>query len=132
MRLQERLKADLKSAMLAKDEDKKNAIRVVMGELGRLDTKAPDDAQVIQVLKKLIKNEREMLEKSGGGADTPFIGILDAYLPQMASEDEIRTWIQANVDFGKYKNKMQAMREIMAHFGANADGNLVKAILQKF
>lgn len=132
MTLREQLKADLKSAMLAKDADRKETIRVVMGELGRLESKTPADDQVIQVLKKLIKNEREMLEKSGAKADTPFIGILEAYLPRMASEDDIRAWIQEHVDFGKYKHKMQAMREIMAHFGSSADGNLVKEILQKF
>ena len=36
----------------------------------------------------------------------------------------------ANIDFSQYKNKMQAMGLIMQHFGAGADGNRVKAVLQ--
>ena len=73
-----------------------------------------------------------MLEKSGQGATSSFITIIEAYLPKMATEDEIGQWIAANIDFSTYKNKMQAMGTIMAHFGASADGNTVKQVLQNF
>ena len=52
------------------------------------------------------------------------------YLPKQASEEEIRKWIQENIDFSVFKNKMQAMKPIMAHFGSSVDGNTVKNILQ--
>ena len=54
MTLQDKLKADLKSAMKARDETKKDAIRVVMGEMARLDTKLVPDDEIIKILKKLI------------------------------------------------------------------------------
>ncbi len=73
-----------------------------------------------------------MLEKSGGAETSPFIGIIETYLPRMATEDEIRSWIADNIDFTAYKNKMQAMGPIMAHFGASVDGNRVKQVLQGF
>ncbi|GBC60534.1 hypothetical protein DENIS_1491 [Desulfonema ishimotonii] len=130
MRLQEQIKSDLKIAMKAKDEERKNAIRVVMGEFARLESKALSDDDVIKVLKKLIKSERELLEKTGG-AETPFIGILEAYLPQMASEADILAWVRENIDLSEFKNKMQAMKPIMAHFGTQANGNVVKKILQQ-
>jgi uncharacterized protein len=131
MELQERIKLDLKAAMKAKDEPRKSALRVVIGEFGRGERKELTDAEVVAVLRKLIKSERETIEQSGGG-DMAFIATLETYLPRMASEDEIRSWISANVDFSAYKNKMQAMRDIMAHFGARADGNTVKTVLQSF
>ena len=131
MELQERIKLDLKAAMKAKDEPRKSALRVVIGEFGRGEKKELTDAEVVAVLRKLIKSERETIEQSGGG-DMAFIATLEAYLPRMASEDEIRSWISANVDFSAYKNKMQAMRDIMAHFGSRADGNTVKTVLQSF
>ena len=130
MTLQERLKADLQAAMKTRDDAKKDAIRVVMGELARLDKKHFADDEIVRILKKLINSEKEMLEKSGQGPTSPFIEIVDAYLPKMASKDEIRNWIKANVDFSAYRNKMQAMGAIMAHFGASADGNTVKEVLQ--
>lgn len=132
MTLQDKLKADLKSAMKARDEIKKDAIRVVMGEMARSDKKQLPDDEIIKILKKLIKSEKEMLEKSGRGATSPFIAIIEAYLPKMATQDEIGQWITANIDFSAYKNKMQAMGTIMAHFGASADGNTVKQVLQNF
>ena len=132
MTLQDKLKDDLKSAMKARDEVQKDAIRVVMGEMARSDKKQLSDEEIINILKKLIKSEKEMLEKSGQGSTSPFIAIIAAYLPKMATQDEIAQWIDANIDLSAYKNKMQAMGTIMAHFGASADGNTVKQVLQKF
>jgi uncharacterized protein YqeY len=132
MTLQDKLKNDLKSAMKARDDAQKDAIRVVMGEIARSDKKHLSDDEIIKILKKLIKSEKEMLEKSGQEMTSSFISIIEAYLPKMATEDEIGQWIAANIDFSTYKNKMQAMGTIMAHFGASADGNTVKRVLQNF
>ena len=57
--------------------------------------------------------------------------VIEHYLPKMATEEEILAWIQQNIDFSQFKNKMQAMGLIMKHFGATADGNFVKKIIQK-
>ena len=130
MTLHEQIKQDLTAAIKTKDTIKKDALRVVLGEFGRMDKKVFSDDEVIKVLMKLIKSEKELLEQSGQvSASSPFIDILNAYLPQQASDEEITSWIQANVDFSQFKNKMQAMGMIMKHFGAAADGNKVKAIL---
>ncbi|WP_319525881.1 GatB/YqeY domain-containing protein [uncultured Desulfosarcina sp.] len=131
MTLQDKLKTDLKEAMKAKDAARKDAIRVVMGEMARADKKEFSDEEIVRILKKLIKSEKEMLEKSSQGDSSAFIETIEAYLPRMATQEEIRSWIEANIDFSAYKNKMQAMGAIMAHFGSSADGNLVKQVLQK-
>lgn len=131
MNLQEQLKTDLVAAIKNKDAVRKDTLRVILGELGRQDKKDLADDDVIRVLKKLLKSERELLETSGAGNDSEFIRIIDAYLPKMASDEDILLWIRENVDFAAYKNKMQAMGVIMAHFGAAADGNRVKGLLLK-
>ncbi len=129
MSLQEQIKKDLVAAMKAKDEDKKNILRVIMGEFSRQAQKDINDDEVMKIIKKLIKSEREVLEKSGAVPVNRFIEVAESYLPQMATEDDIKAWIAANINFSDFKNKMQAMRPIMTHFGANADGNLVKKVL---
>jgi uncharacterized protein len=53
-----------------------------------------------------------------------------AYLPRMASEEEIRVWIETNIDFSTFGNRMQAMKPIMTHFGGRAEGGTVKKILE--
>jgi uncharacterized protein YqeY len=129
MTIHEQIKKDLMLAMKEKDEGKKNTLRVLMGEFARSDKKELSDDEVINVVKKLVKSERETLSLSGAQNDNRYIEVLEAYLPKMATDDDIRAWIAEHIDFASYKNKMQAMKDIMNHFGARADGNQVKAIL---
>jgi uncharacterized protein YqeY len=130
MRLQEKIKKDLTAAMKAKDESRKEAIRVVLGEFARSGKKEMTDEEVIGILKKLVKSERELLAQKGE-AESDFIAVIEEYLPKMASREEIIEWIESNIDFSQFKNKMQAMGPIMKHFGAAADGNEIKKVLQE-
>ena len=131
MTLQEKIKKDLVPAMKDKDVVRKDTLRVILGEFGRAETKELSDKEVIRILKKLVKSEKELLKKKGDNTESEFIRIIEAYLPKTASAEEITTWISANIDFSEFKNKMQAMRPIMQHFGDTADGEAVKQILQK-
>ena len=130
MGIQQQIKQDLAQAMKARDEDKKNILRVIMGEFGRQPQKDLEDAAAIAIIKKLVKSEKEVLAKTGGPESNLFIEVAEGYLPQMAGEEEIRAWICGHIDFSQFKNKMQAMGPIMKHFGSSADGNLVKKVLQ--
>jgi len=129
MTMQEKIKADLKRAMLARDEARVSALRVLIGEFQRQGTKELSDQEVLGVIRKLIKAETETMARSGGG-DSAYLGVLESYLPRAATEEEIRAWIATNVNLAEYPNKMQAMKPIMAHFGGQADGNLVRRILE--
>jgi uncharacterized protein YqeY len=131
MTLLETIKKELAAAMKAKDETQKKTLRIILGELARLDNKTPDDDEIIKVLKKLVKAEKETLQHQGQSESSEYIGIIEHYLPRQATAEEIRAWIQENIDFSQYQNKMQSMREIMQHFGSQADGNTVKKILQQ-
>jgi uncharacterized protein len=130
MTIQKQIKQDLSAAIKAKDRQKKDALRVILGEFNRLDKKELSDDEAVKVMTKLVKSEKELLDKKGIETDSAFIGIVENYLPKRASQEEIIQWIQQNIDFSEFKNKMQAMSIIMAHFGASADGNEVRGILQ--
>jgi uncharacterized protein YqeY len=130
MSIQKRIKQDLSAAIKAKDQEKKDALRVILGEFNRLDKKELSDDAAVKIMLKLVKSEKELLEKKGIETDSAFIEIIENYLPKKASAEEIVKWIKQNVDFAEFKNKMQAMGVIMAHFGASADGNEVRKILQ--
>lgn len=131
MRLQESLKEDLKVAMKARDTDRTGAIRILMGEFGRQREKSLSDEQVIAIIKKLIKSERELLAAQGEDG-SPFLVIMDEYLPKQATEEEIYDWIEKNIDFSLFGNRMQVMKPIMQHFGSAVNGNVVKKVLQSF
>ena len=131
MTLQAKIKADLAQAMKDRDTAKKETLRVVLGELSRADTKALEDKEVVRILKKLVKSEKELLDKKEK-QDSEYLQIIESYLPQMASEEQIKSWIRENIDFSQFANRMQAMGPIMNHFGETADGNSVKTILQQW
>ncbi len=129
MGLQQSISAELQKSIKNRDTARTGAVRILIGEFQRQPEKELSDDQVIGIIKKLVKSERELLAASGKET-SDFIDVLEGYLPEQASEDEIKKWIQENIDFSKFNNRMQAMRPIMAHFGSSADGNMVKNILQ--
>ncbi|GAB6192922.1 GatB/YqeY domain-containing protein [Desulfocastanea catecholica] len=131
MTLQESLREDLKVAMKARDTERTGAIRILMGEFARQPEKVLSDEQVIAIVKKLIKSERELLAAQKQES-SPFLTIMEEYLPKQASEEEIFAWVEKNIDFSAYGSKMQAMKPIMQHFGSAVNGNVVKKVLEKF
>ncbi|TKB25617.1 hypothetical protein FCL47_13875 [Desulfopila sp. IMCC35006] len=131
MSMQESLSVELRAAMKARDTDRIGAIRILIGEFARQPGKILTDEQVIAIIKKLIKSERELLAAQKQ-EDSPFLAIMEGYLPKQVSEEEIYAWVKENIDFSAFGNKMQAMKPIMQHFGSAADGNTVKKVLQQF
>ncbi len=131
MTLQKSIHDDLRQSMKEKNDAKTSALRVLVGEFQRQAKKELSDIEVLAIIKKLIKSEMETIAMARL-AETDYLRILKGYLPQEAGEDEIREWIRSNIDFGRFKNKMQAMKPIMAHFGGSVDGNMVKKILEDF
>ena len=129
MNLQEKIQADLKEAMKARDEARTSAVRIILGEFARQAKKELSDQEVQGVIRKLVKSENEMLNLKGAES-SDYLKVLEGYLPQQATETEIREWIDKNINLDDFANKMQAMKPIMMHFGSTADGNTVKRILQ--
>lgn len=128
MLLQEKIRSDLKESMKAKDENRTSALRVLLGEFQRQPKKELEDKEVMAIVRKLVKSENETLS-AGDSGSSAYLEVLEGYLPKQATEDDIREWVTANIDFGQFKNKMQAMKPIMTHFAGTADGNTVKKIL---
>lgn len=102
-------------------------LKFVIGELQRQPTKELTDEQVVGIFKKLVKSIKEIPAELSE-KDVELISLLEKYLPKEATEEEIISFIKT-IDFSKYNNKMQAMKEIMQHFGSAVDGNKVKTIL---
>ena len=129
MTMQKSIHDDLRQSMKEKNDAKTSALRVLVGEFQRQAKKELSDTEVLAIIKKLIKSETETIAMARL-TESDYLRILKGYLPQEAGEDEIRAWIRGNIEFGQFKNKMQAMKPIMAHFGGSVDGNMVKKILE--
>ncbi|WP_232367097.1 GatB/YqeY domain-containing protein [Desulfocicer vacuolatum] len=143
--LYDKIRQDMKQAMIHKDTDVRDTMRLIIGaypnltvsmtlESGKKTTrvKTPDeitDDDILDIIRKFAKSEKTVLEiKKQSTSD--YLELLNTYLPQMATPAEIKQWIQDNVDFSKFKSPMQAMGAVMKHFGKQADGNLVKKVLK--
>jgi len=145
--LHDTLRADLKKAMLANDQEVRNTLRLIMSEFPKLTVpltlesgkkstrlKKPGeitDDDVIGIIKGLAKSEQTVMEATGQ-TTSEYLDILQSYLPQMIDREEIASWIKDNIDFSQFKNKMQAMGPVMKHFGKLADGRLVNQILKEW
>lgn len=145
--LHDKLRADLKKAMLEKNQEVRDTLRLIMAEFPKLTVpltlesgkkttrlKKPEeisDDDVIGIIRGLVKSEQTVLEAKGEPS-SDYFEILQSYLPQMMDREAIVDWIKSNIDFSQYKNKMQAMGPIMKHFGKVADGKLVNQILKEW
>jgi len=145
--LHDKLKEDLKTAMRARNTAVRDAIRQVMAEFPRLTvpltlesgkkTTRPKTAEeitnddILGVIQGLVKSEKMVLE-ARKEKTSAYLETLNAYLPQMADREEIAAWIKENIDFSRYKSRMQAMGTIMKHFGKRADGRQVNQVLRQW
>lgn len=144
--LLEKLKDDLKVAMRNKDTEVRDAIRQVMSEYPKLTVpitlesgkkttrgKRPEeisDEDILGIIRGLVKSEKMVLEIKKEPSSV-YLRTLESYLPRMATREELAAWIAEHIDVSKMKNAMQAMGPVMKHFGKQADGALVKEVLQE-
>ncbi len=143
--LYDKIRQDMKRAMINKDNNVRDTMRLIMGsfpgltvsmtlENGKKTTrvKRPEeitDEDILDIIRKFVKSEKTVLEiKKETTSD--YLELLNTYLPRMATADDIRQWIVDNVDLSQFKSPMQAMGFVMKHFGKRADGNLVKEVLK--
>lgn len=85
--------------------------------------------EVLNIISKLAKMENESLKLNPNGNSKEVLEILNEYLPKEVSEEDIKKYIIKNINFDNYKNKVDAMKDIMKHFGKTANGNIVRQIL---
>lgn len=143
--LHDKIRQDMKTAMIKKDTTVRDTMRLIMGafpgltisitlESGKKTTRVKKpgeiiDDDILNIIRKFVKSEKTMLElKKETSSD--YLELLNCYLPKMATSQEIQQWIQDNVDISQFNSPMQAMGNVMKHFGKLADGNQVKEVLK--
>ena len=105
MSLKTQLTEDMKTAMRAKDQVSLSTIRLINADIKQFEvderTEA-DDAKVISILTKMVKQRKDSAKiyTEAGRQDladkeNAEIEILNRYLPQMMSAEEIKTVVEA-------------------------------------
>ena len=107
MSLKTQLTEDMKTAMRAKDQVSLSTIRLINAAIKQFEvderTEA-DDAKVISILTKMVKQRKDSAKiyiEAGrqdlADKENAEIEILNRYLPQMMSAEEIKTAVEAAV-----------------------------------
>jgi uncharacterized protein YqeY len=99
MALRERLNEEIKVAMKARDQQKLDALRLLLSEVKRREVDERitlDDAGVVSVVEKMLKQRKDSISQFEKAARQDLadkekfeVGILEAYLPQQLSAAEI-------------------------------------------
>lgn len=140
MTLKERITEDMKSAMRASDKERLSTIRMVQAAIKQREVDeriSLDDAQVLAVLEKMVKQRRESIAafEQGGRADLADkekaeIVVLTAYLPEQLTEAEVDALIQsaiAETGAASMKDMGKVMGVVKAKAAGRADMGAVSA-----
>ena len=144
MPLVDEIQKDMYKAMKEKEKERINALRNIIGKLKYRYIDKRDkltEQEEIKVIQSLAKQRRESIEiyKQGGRNDlveteTKELSIIEEYLPQAMSEEEVRRLVRETVketgaesmsDLGK------VMPLVMKKGAGKVDGKIAQEILRE-
>ena len=145
--LQEEIRASLKDAMKAREEVRLRTIRSMLTAFtneavasGGTPQTILNDEQVLAVIKRLAKQRKESIVQYEA-ANRPELAtpekdelvVLESYLPQMMSQDEIRPIAEAKKAELEIEDKSKMgmlMGAIIKELAGQADGADVKSVVE--
>ena len=121
--LKQRIQEDMKAAMKSGEKDRLGVIRLILSAIKQIEVDQRivlDDAQVVNVLDKMLKQRRDSITQYTAAGRTDLadvesaeVVIIQEYMPQAMNDEEIETLIgQAIADTGA--SAMSDMGKVMA------------------
>ena len=144
MSLKNQITEDMKSAMKAGEKDRLKVVRLIMAAIKQVEVDSRielDDAGVLGVLEKMVKQRRDSVEQfeKGGREDLAAseraeIEVLQAYLPEQLSADEITALVDeviAATGAESIRDMGKVMGQIKARAAGRADMGAVSATVKE-
>ena len=144
MSLFDTLQNDMYAAMKNGDKHKTGTLRVALSTLkDKKIEKREDltDVEAIKIIQNLVKQRKEAADiyKENGRNDlmeneNAELEILNAYLPHMMSEDDLRILVQKVVDdtgASSLSDIGKVMPEVMKQSAGKADGKMAQSIVRE-
>jgi uncharacterized protein YqeY len=142
MPLLDKINTDLKAAMRAKEELRLLVLRTLLSSVNYAEIakqKKLDDAGIIEVIGKEIKQRKESIEAYDKGnrpdlstKEKAEMAILQEYMPAQVSSEEITAIVEkviAEVGAKGPGDKGKVMQKLMPQVKGKADGNEVNSIV---
>lgn len=144
MTLREQIISDMTSSMKAQDAPRTSTLRMVKAAMMNRQIEKGgelDDEEMSKLLRSLVKQRRDSVEQyeKGGRHDLADkekaeIQVIEAYLPQAASPEEIETAVAAAIaesGASAMKDMGKVMKLVQVELaGKNADGRMVSEIVK--
>lgn len=141
--LKEQINADLKTAMLARNAFETTVLRGLKAsildeevKLGKREEGLNND-EIETLVAREVKKRKEaasLLDEERAENELKEAEILSKYLPEMASEDEIRAAVKAEIsamDEVSIKQMGAIIGKMKAKFGNSADGAVLARIVKE-
>lgn len=142
MNLKEKITADLKTAMLARDAFATNVLRGLKASIlneevsqNKRDEGLKDD-EIEKILTREVKKRKEaasLLDEERAEIELKEAEIIQKYLPEMMSEEEIRTVVKNKISElnADIKQMGAVIGFLKSQFGASVDGALLAKIVKE-
>jgi uncharacterized protein YqeY len=140
--LKQQIESDLKQAIRAKDTTRRSVIRLVLAAVKNAEIAkqaALDDPDILGVIAKEAKQRHESIEAFKQGSRPDLVAqeeaeleILQAYLPQPASREEITAEAQriiTEVGAQGPQDKGKVMPRLIAKFKGRAEGREINEVV---
>ena len=144
MNLKDQLTQDMKDAMKKKEQIRLGTIRQIRATMKNKEIELRedlDDEGVLKVISTLVKQHKDSIEQFTHGGRLELaekehaeLKVLEAYLPQQMSEDEVKALVQeaiAEVGATSMKEMGKVMKVVMPKAQGRADGKLVNQFVKE-
>ncbi|MDE1948631.1 MAG: GatB/YqeY domain-containing protein [Burkholderiales bacterium] len=144
MSLKERITDDMKSAMKARETERLATIRMLLAAIKQREVDERvvlDDAALVAIVDKQIKQRKDSIAAFGQAGrvdlvdkETAELRVLETYLPQRLSADDIAAAVRAIVDelgAGGPGDMGRVMAAAKARLGGQAEMALVSAAVKQ-
>ena len=129
--LTETIKADVKTAMKARDKERLATLRLIQAEFKRIEVDERveiDDTRALAVLDKMVKQRRDSAQQYTDAGRTELadkenaeIDVIQAYLPAQLGEDDLIAMIDEAIA-ASGASGMQAMGAVMGTLKPKVQG----------
>jgi len=144
MSLIARLEDELKQAMVARDQSRRDALRLILSSLRSAEKELQrplHDDEELQVLQRERKRRLEAAEAfRGGGREEQALGeerelaVLEEFMPEPLSEDELEEIVDdaiAEVGATSMRDIGRVMADVMPQVAGRADGSAVSQLVRE-
>lgn len=137
----DRLTADMKSAMRAREQDKLTVLRMIISDIKKkaeAEGELSDEAE-LGILQKAVKTRADTIEQATAvgrdeiaAREQREVEMIEVYLPAQMSDEEVAAKVRevaAEIGFEGSKDRGRFMKEWMSRYRGLADGRVVQKAL---